>query len=260
MSEAKVLVLDLETAPLTVYSWGLYDQNISLGQVKEDWFILSWAAKWLGKSKVFYMDNRDAKNIKDDKQLVAGLAALLNQADIVVTQNGDAFDFKKLNARAVINKLPPIKPYRSTDILKESRKVFKFTSHKLEYMTDKLNTKYKKLDHSKYPGFKLWSAILAGDKKAWVEMKKYNIHDVLSTEEAYLVMEGWLKTQNLAAYMDGTVMRCRCGSDKLERRGYAYTGTGKYQNYRCLTCGKWPRGTQNLLSPEKRKSLLREPR
>lgn len=259
-NKPRILVWDLETAPIQAYVWGLYDQNVGLNQIKSDWHLLSWAAKWLGDpaSKTMYMDNSKAKDVKDDKDLVNGIANLLNEADAIITQNGDAFDVKKLNARAIINGLPPIKPVRSTDILKEGRKVFKFTSHKLEYVTNMLNKKYKKLKHSKYPGFELWSAILAGDKKAWAEMKKYCIHDVLSTEEAYLNIQGWIKTQNMASYLDSVTMRCQCGSDDLQARGYAHTDKAKFQVYRCNTCGKWPRGTVNLLSADKKKSLLKE--
>ncbi len=256
----RTLILDIETSPITAYTWGLFDQNVGLNQIKTDWVILAWAAKWLGDpaSKTMYMDNRGSKNIQDDKKLVQGLADLLNQADITITQNGDAFDFKKLNARAIINGLSPIKPSQSIDILKESRKVFKFTSHKLEYMADKLNKKYKKLRHEKYPGFELWKAVMAGDMKAWAEMKIYTIHDVLSTEEAYINMQGWIKTKNLAVYMDDNVMRCKCGSDNLESRGYAYKDNGKYKIYNCRECGKWPRSPVNMLSIEKRKSLMKE--
>jgi DNA-directed RNA polymerase subunit RPC12/RpoP len=262
MSKAKILVFDIETSPITAYTWGLFDQNIGLNQIKRDWHLIGWAAKWLGEpaSKTMYMDNSKAADITDDKKLVQGLADLLNQADIVVTQNGEQFDTKKLNARAIINRLPPIKPYKSTDILKEGRKVFKFTSHKLEYMADKLNTKYKKLDHREYPGFELWSAILNGDQRAWAVMKKYCIHDVLATEEAYVKMQGWIKTQNLSAYLGDSVMRCRCGSKRLQKRGYAHTEGGKYQIYQCQDCGKWPRGAQNLLSKEERKGRLRDGR
>ncbi len=260
MSTPRILVFDVETAPITAYTWGLFDQNVGLNQIKTDWHLLSWAAKWYGEpeSKVMYMDNSKAKDITDDKELVEGLSKLLNETDIIITQNGEEFDIKKLNARAVINGLPPIKPCKSTDILKESRKVFKFTSHKLEYMTDQLNTKYKKLKHEKYPGFELWSAILAGDKNAWKEMKTYCVHDVLATEEAYTVIRGWIKTQNLACYIDDAVTRCKCGSDKLEKRGYACTEAGKYQIFRCKECGKWPRSPVNLLSADKKKSLLRD--
>lgn len=256
----KILVWDLETAPITAYTWGLFDQYIGLNQMKSDWYILSWAAHWLGDppSKVMYMDNSKAKNIQDDKALVMGLAKLLNEADIVITQNGEKFDIKKLNARAIINRLPPIKPCKSTDILKEGRKVFKFTSHGLEYVSNNLNDKYKKLKHEEYPGFELWTAILAGDKHAWTVMKKYCIHDVLATEEAYTKIQGWIKTQNMASYIDDAVLRCKCGSDNIMKRGYAHTEAGKYQIYLCKDCGKWPRSSVNLLSTDKKRNSLKD--
>lgn len=259
VSQGKVLVFDLETAPIVSYTWGLFDQNVGLNQIKEDWYILAWAAKWLGDSpdKLIYRDNRNAKDQKNDKVLVVELAALLNEADIIITQNGDAFDVKKLNARAVIHKLPPIKPCKSVDILKEGRKVFKFTSHKLEYVTDILNDKYKKLKHEKYPGFELWKAILAGDKKAWVEMEKYCAYDVLATEESYQKIQGWIKTK--AIHEDDTERpACKCGSHHLVAKGFAYTLVGKYQQYQCRDCRKWMRGSINLLSFEQRRKVLRD--
>lgn len=260
MDKPKILTFDIETAPITAYVWGLFDQTVGLNQIKDDWHLLAWAAKWLGDppSKTMYMDNRNSKNVQDDKKLVAGLSDLLNQADIIITQNGNSFDVKKFNARAILNGLPPVKPVQSTDILKEGRKVFKFTSHKLEYIADKLNKKYKKLKHHEYPGFELWSAVLKGDRKAWDVMKKYTIHDVLSTEEAYTILQGWIKTQNLGAYHEDFKLHCRCGSKNLEARGYARTEAGKYQIYRCRDCGKWPRSPINLLSGELRRTLLRE--
>lgn len=256
----KVLIWDIETAPITAYTWGLYDQNVGLNQIKSDWHLIAWAAKWLGDpaSKTMYMDNRKAKNVQDDKELVRQMANLLNQADIIITQNGDAFDVKKLNARAIINGLPPIKPVKSTDILKEGRKVFKFTSHKLAYLSENINKKYKKLKHEAYPGFELWRAVLAGDMKAWKEMEKYTIHDVLATEESYQLMQGWIKTQSMAAFTDDAVMRCKCGSDKLEKRGFAHSDCGKFQIYHCKVCGKWVRSAVNLLNASKKRSMLRE--
>ena len=259
-SQPKILVFDLETAPITAFTWGLYDQNIGLNQIKHDWHLLAWAAKWYGEpaSKVMYMDNSNAKHIQDDRNLVVGLAKLLNEADIIITQNGEAFDVKKLNARAVIHRLPPIKPCKGTDILKEGRKVFKFTSHKLEYITDVLNDKYKKLKHEKYPGFELWKALLAGDKQAWPVMKKYCIHDVLATEESYQKIQGWIKTQNMACYIDDAIMRCKCGSDSLIKKGFAHTEAGKYQIYNCQACGKWPRSPINVLTSEQKKTRFRD--
>lgn len=260
MSFPKILVFDIETSPIEAYVWSLWDQNVGLNQIKQDWTILSWAAKWYGEpaSKVVYMDNSKAKNVRDDKELVMGLASLLERADIVITQNGDKFDIKKFNARAAIHGLPPIRHYKSTDTLKESRKVFSFTSHKLEYMTEKLNKKYKKLKHEEYPGFDLWKAVLNGDKRAWSVMKKYCIHDVLATEELYKTIQGWIKTQNLACYFDDAKIRCHCGSTNIYKKGFVFIRDGKYQGYKCLDCGKRPHGKLNLLSTEKRNNLLKD--
>ncbi len=252
----KILTLDIETAPIISYTWGLREQNVGLNQIKSDWHLLAWAAKWLGDpvSKVTYMDNSTVRNVQDDKRLVRGLSALLNEADVTVTQNGDAFDVKKLNARAIVNGLPPIKPVRSIDILKEGRKVFKFTSHKLEYITDVLNDNYKKLKHEEYPGFELWSAILKGDKRAWKVMKTYCIHDVLATEEAYKRMAPWIKTGQVLDRADG----CKCGSDRLQARGWAPSFAGKYQRFQCKDCGKWLKGAINSYTADDRKKILRE--
>lgn len=253
----RILTLDIETSPMLVYTWGLFEQNIGLNQIKTDWHILAWAAKWVGSDKVYYMDNRNAKDVTDDKKILEELIKLMNDADIIVTQNGDKFDFKKIRARAVLNGLPPIRPIRSTDIYKEGKKVFGFTSHKLAYITENINRKYKKLDHKNYPGFELWKAVLAGDKRAWKEMETYTKHDVLSTEETYLAIQGWIKTPNTGVYLKDLDPLCNCSNTRLVKKGFAYTDSGKYQVYHCLNCGKWPRSKVNLLSKDKKRGLLK---
>lgn len=260
MYKSRILCFDIETAPITAYTWGLFDQNIGLNQIKDDWYILSWAAKWYGDpaSKVMYMDNSKAKDIRNDRAIVAGLWRILDEADIVITQNGDKFDIKKFNARAIVHGLPPVSPFKSTDTFKESRKVFNFTSHKLEYMSQLLNKKYKKLKHEEYPGFELWKAILGGDKHAWDVMKTYCVHDVLATEELYQVIQGWIKTQNMACFFDDAQIRCRCGSANIYKKGFVFTDAGKFQGYKCKDCGKRPKGRTNLLDAAKKKALLKE--
>ena len=48
----KILCFDIETLPLESYTWGLFDQNVGLNQIKTDWAALSIAAKWLGEDEV----------------------------------------------------------------------------------------------------------------------------------------------------------------------------------------------------------------
>lgn len=260
MSNPKILIFDIETAPIEAYVWGIHDQNISLNQIKEDWSFIAWAAKWLNDpaEKTVYFDNRNKKNPRDDKQLIKKLWKYLDQADIVITQNGESFDIKKFNARAAIHGFGSPSYFRSTDVMKESKNIFGFTSQSLEYTADVLNKKYKKLKHNKYPGMELWKEVLRGNQDAWKEMEKYTIHDVLSTEEKFQKIYAWIKTHNMATYFNDAKLRCICGGQNLYKKGFVYTNVGKFQGYKCKDCGKRPRGRTNLLSKEKKKSLLGE--
>lgn len=256
----KVLIFDIETAPILGHVWGLWENNVALNQIEKDWHVLSWAAKWLGDdpAKVMYADQRNAKNIEDDKALLKGIWKLLDEADIVISQNGISFDSKKLNARFILNGLKPPSPYKHIDTKQIASKVFAFTSNKLEYMSDKLCKKYKKIKHSEFGGFDLWKEVLAGNIKAWKEMEKYNKHDVLATEELYTILAPWHPTVNFNLYTDSDEVKCNCGSSRLAKRGFNHSSAGKFQRYQCLDCGAWSsdKGSKNnLLSKSKRASL-----
>lgn len=257
MKKPKILIVDIETAPILAYLWGLWDQNVSLSQIKSDWHLLAWAAKWLDDppSKVMYMDQRNAKNIEDDKIILKEIWKLLDEADIIITQNGKAFDEKKLNARFILNGFKPPSSFKHVDTKQIASRKFGFTSNKLEYMTEKLNTKYKKLKHKKFPGQELWTECLKGNIEAWKEMEKYNKHDVLSTEELYLKFQPWDNSINYNLYQDTEETVCSCGCDKFHKNGYAYTSLGKFQRYSCSQCGAEVRGRNNLFSKDKVKSL-----
>jgi hypothetical protein len=257
MSKPKVLVVDIETSPIISYTWGLWDQNVALNQIQTDWNVLSVAAKWLGDpaSKVMYKDQRNAKDVHDDTDLLKWIWKLLDEADIVLTQNGNQFDTKKLNARFVLSGMQPPSSYKKIDTLVLAKKYFAFTSNKLEYMSNKLCTKYKKLKTKQFQGFDLWKECLAGNKKAWQEMEQYNKHDVLALEELYTKLQAWDTSLNFDLYDDGEVTTCKCGGKHFQRRGFYYTASGKFQKYRCMACGAETRSKQNLFSKEKKKSL-----
>ena len=257
--QPKILVYDIETAPILGYVWGLWNNDIGLNQIESDWYILSWSAKWLGSDPkdIMYQDQRDAENIENDKELLEGIWKLLDEADIVITQNGKKFDQKKLNARFIINDMQPPSSYRHIDTRQIARKTFGFTSAKLEYMTDKLCVKYKKLKHAKFAGFSLWTECLKGNEEAWNEMEIYNKHDVLSLEELYGKMAPWDNTINFGAYTDSEIHVCKCGSVEFKKSGFHHTNAGRYQKYKCKACGHETRDLENLLPKATRKSLKR---
>lgn len=258
-TEPKVLIYDIETAPILAYVWGLWENNVGLNQIQSDWYVLSWSAKWLGSpaDEVMYMDGRNSENIEDDFEILSGIWKLLDEADIVVTQNGKKFDEKKLNARFILHGFEPPSTYRHVDTHQIAKSKFGFTSNRLAYMTDKLCTKYKKLDHAKFSGFELWKQCLSGNIEAWKEMELYNKYDVLSLEELYLKMRPWDKSINYQVYNTEDVLTCSCGSTNIRKNGFYYTNTSKFQKYRCMGCGTNTRGGTNLLHNTKKANLKR---
>lgn len=257
--QARILILDIETAPILGYVWSLWKQNVGLNQIARDWHILSFAAKWLGEDRVIYEDQRNEKDITNDKALMGKLWKLLDEADIVVAHNGKKFDIRKINARMLLNGYKPYSPIKVVDTLEISKVNFAFTSNRLEYVADKVNKKYRKKKHEKYPGFELWLAVLRGEKPAWDSMREYNEYDVLSLEETYLELRPWDRRHpNVDVYDDEHEGHACpvCGSYHVEKRGFARTNSGKYQRFQCQACGAWSRSRYTENTNAKRKATL----
>lgn len=256
-NKPKILLLDIESSPIISYVWGLHDQNVAINQIKTDWHLLSWSAKWAGDpaSKIMYMDQRNEKNIEDDSKLLKGIWKLLDDCDVVIGQNSKRFDIKKLNARFILNGMQKPSSFKHIDTVQLARKHFGFTSNKLEYLSNNLCKKYVKQKHKKFAGFELWRECLKGNKQAWKEMEHYNKYDVLALEELYNKLLPWDNSLNPNLYTEGITNICSCGSKKIQKNGFAYTDSGKFQRYKCADCGAESRSRVNLLSKEKRKSL-----
>lgn len=247
----RICTLDIETAPLEVYAWGLWDQNLGLEMIGKEWSILSYCVKWLDEDEPIYRDVSGQKELRNDRALLADLHKILDEADIVIAQNGVSFDLKKINARLLEHGFKPYKPVRVIDTMVVAKKHFGFTSNKLAWMSQHL-TDTKKDKHHEFPGFELWSECLKGNKRAWAEMRKYNVIDVLATEELYLRMRPWIEGHpNVANYTTKDYSCCpKCGSDNVQSRGYARTQSGVYPRYQCQECGGWSRGRKSINTKE----------
>lgn len=255
VTPVKVLILDIETAPLVGYVWSLWDQNVALNQIVHDWSILSWSAKWLGSDKVIYMDTRNEKDPRNDKKILQGIWNLMDEADVILGQNSKSFDVKKLNTRFILNGMKPPSSFRQIDTMRLAKKHFSFTSNKLEYLTKKLCVENKKSSHKKFGGFELWKECLAGNLEAWKEMEMYNITDILSTEELYHKLKSWDSSINFNVYHDAFHSQCSCGSTDYKKHGFVYSNAGKFRRNICVKCGAESVDKENLLIKEKRKSL-----
>lgn len=248
----KILFIDIETKPILGHVWRLFDQNVGLNQIQEDWSILSFCAKWKGSEDIIYRDLEGQADFEDDSTLLQALWDLLNEADFVVGQNSKRFDVKKINARLVMNGYPKPSTFRQIDTLEVAKRQFGFTSNKLEYMTDKLCVTHKKLLHKNFPGHVLWAECMKGNPLAWAEMKEYNINDVLCLEELYDIFSSWDdKLPNFDVYVNELL-----DMTAWEHDGFHYSNMGKYKRYRNKVTGVQRRSRVNELSKEKRQQLL----
>jgi hypothetical protein len=251
----KILLLDIETIPMEVLVWGLYKQRISPQQIVKDWSILCWCAKWLGDEEIFggHITGKDAIN-RDDRAVLPSLHAAMNDADIIIAHNAQAFDIPKIYGRFLINQFPPITPFKVVDTLLVARKHFSLSSNTLDEVARVTGCQRK--IHTDYD---LWyNSAVHGDEEAINNLFQYCKQDIVVLEEVYLKLRPWIKSHpNLNLYTDTVGAVCsNCGSDDLEWKGFYYTTVGKYQSYTCNSCGAIGRSRKTELEKEKLQSLV----
>lgn len=257
MTGPKIGVIDIETTPIEARVWQLYDVNISIPQIVKEWSIMSFVFKELGSPKVEYLDTSKMADPRDDYELCGRLWEIIHEYDFLVAQNGKRFDLRKIKARLIMHGFPPPSPVKVLDTMLMARQVAAFTSNKLEWLSAHL-AETKKDSHKEFPGFEMWNECLAGNPKAWRALKKYNIPDVISTEELYVKIRPWVKGHgNLSVYTDGMESSCPvCLSTDVTQDGFEYTQVGKYVRFVCGGCGAWSRGRRMVNTPDKRRIIL----
>lgn len=228
----RTLVIDIETSPNVADVWGLFNQNVSLSQLRESTRVIAFAAKWVGERKTTFMSDYTDGH----EAMVQHAWELLSEADAVVHYNGRSFDIPHLQREFLLAGLAPPAPFQQIDLLHCVKKQFRFTSNKLDHVAQQLGLGAK----TKHEGHTLWVRCMAGEAKAWAIMRKYNIQDVLLTEKLYELLKPWILHHPNASLYEGEGCPA-CGGSELERRGYAYTSVSRFQRYRCKGCGRWSR-------------------
>ena len=247
----KVLIFDIENTPLISYTWGMWETDVI--EVKENWYILCFAYKWLGEKDVHIVAMPDFKLYKKDKQndyeVVKKLHELFEQASMIIAHNGDQFDIKKANARFIFHGFEPPTPYKTIDTLKIARRYFKFDSNKLDYLGQYLKLG-RKLPHT---GKHLWFGCMEGDMKSWKIMKDYNKMDVILLDKVYRKLRGWKKGTPYMNLIVGKPENCpNCGGEHMHSHGLDWDGLSVYHRYKCLNCGA---NIRALPTPEEREHL-----
>lgn len=244
-SGPRVLALDLETSPNVAHVWGLWNQNISIKQLLESTEVICFGARWLGDETV------EIRSVFKDgkKKMLERIRDLMDEADAIMGWNTKGFDVKHLNREFIENGILPPSPHIDLDLMLKSKAAFRFPSNKLDYFAQKMGLG-KKVQHE---GHELWIKCMAGDEDAWDRMYEYQKQDVDLLIKVHDVLQPWIKNYPNHGLFRGLDFCCpNCGSENLLKRGFAYTGAGKYQRYVCNDCGKWTRDAKRLSTTKAR--------
>jgi hypothetical protein len=241
----KELVLDIETSPNIGDIWGLFNQNVSLSQLRESTRMICFAAKWRGEDEVMFWSEFH----HGPEEMVAAAYSLLDEADVAVHFNGTSFDIKHMKREILLGIGVPPSPFQEVDLLRVVKSNFRFASNKLDHVASQLGLGHKQ----SHEGHSLWVKCMAGDTQAWSNMRAYNKQDVILTEQLYDKLAPWISSPPNRNLYDATEGNCpACGSEALQRRGFTYTAVSKFQRFRCMDCGSWSKSGKSEARTELR--------
>lgn len=236
---AKVLIYDIETAPNLGYIWAKWQQNVL--KFEREWFMLSFAYKWLGEKTTHVVALPDFDGYDEDRfndyNVVAALWDLFDEADITITHNGKNFDKGKAYARMIYHGMMPPNPTKEIDTCQVARRQFAFSGNSLKDLARFLGIANK----GESGGLDTWFDCMDGDEAAWARMKKYNKQDVVVTEQLYLKLRPWIKSHPNMSLYEKNIRPEQCPrclvAGCLQGRGWQYSNVTKKHKYQCMNCG-----------------------
>ena len=234
ISKPRILMLDIETTPDKVYTWGIWNVNIGINQIIEPGGLLCFAAKWYGQDDImFYSEWKDGTD-----QMVLEAWKLLDECDVVVHYYGSRFDIPHLNSSFLKQGFPPPAPFKQIDLKLAVGKQFRFSSTKLQFVSQVLGLEGKE----EHEGFPLWDKVMNGVGKIKIDaqqrMRSYNERDVFLLEEVYEALLPWIPNHpHRHLYQeDSGCPTCGAEASLMKNAGYAYTKLSKYKQVQCDSC------------------------
>lgn len=239
MNKPKILYYDLETSLQLATIFGLaHNDYIQPDALVSERYIICAAWQWDHKDTietVSVLDDpkRYKKDPYDDYYVVKTILKVMSEADIIVAHNGDNFDKRYVNTRALYHNFDPLPPIQSIDTLKVAKNQFMFNSNKLDYIG-----KYLKVGEKVKTSPGLWMRVLNGEKAAVEEMVEYNKHDVTLLKDVFYKLRPYMNNfPNIELF--GGEGCPRCGSEKVQSRGSHRAISRVYQRFHCQSCGGW---------------------
>lgn len=245
----KMAAFDIETAPGIYYSFSVYDTSISSDKVIEYPRIIAFSAQWKDSKKVvFFSEYHNGR-----EAMLDALWELFNEADVLVSYNGDKFDIPWVEGELLEAGYSPPSPSMKIDLYKVIKRVTRWPHKNLNTAAARLLGD-QKIAH---PGFSLWRDCLMGDdeakRKAWALMKRYAIKDTKLLWPLFEKLKGRIKMPHPVT--DNPTACHNCGSERLQRRGVRRTLYSTYPRYQCQDCGAWFRGISRHSSTDIRAAL-----
>lgn len=234
MTDSKILHLDIEWAPATIYIFDPWNVHVSPEHIIDDGGLLCFCAHWEGSKEYMFYSKWD-----DGLEAMAKAALdLLGAADAVITYNGDKYDLPKLRGSMIMSGLTPPPPPTSIDLIKTVKRLG-LLMNRLAYIGPLLGVGSKK----KHEGFGLWRSVLEGDAGAQARMRRYCIQDVRLLVHLYNKILPFI--DNHPHLGDNKGACGACGSGHVQFRGFRRTKYFKVQRLQCQDCGAWSTGTRH---------------
>jgi hypothetical protein len=230
----KRLFLDIETSPNTCFSWRVgYKINLDYKNIIKERRIICICWKWEHEKTVKFVKwDKDQSN----KEMMKIIIPVLDEADEIITHNGEAFDLCWIRTMALLYGMVTNPYYKIIDTCLFARKKLYFNSNKLDYLARFLGIGCKIKTE-----FELWTKVVYGDKKALDRMIKYCKMDVLLLEKVYQRLSTCMPAHSHAGVLTGgEKWSCPyCSSARVHCNCTRTTATGiKKHQMQCRKCGK----------------------
>ena len=246
-NKVRITTLDIETHPGKVLMYGTTYEPVIVKQLEfESILSISYKendnpTKYIGLNTIKGYKRGD----KNDKNLLIEISKVLRHADVLVGQNIDDFDIKKIKERLMFHRLPALPEITVIDIKKLHKQVSKLPNNKLDTISQ-FHGHGGKLSHE---GVGLFIRCGEGDEKAWKLNEKYNKRDVDLTYKDFLDVLPYVKLPRIYNRMNGITINCsnpNCLSKNVTRDKIIKVIGGWRIQYVCSDCGKYTTDTNTL--------------
>lgn len=239
MSKPRILALDIETSYNVVETFDLMDAGrISPERIVVPSRVLMVGTQWLGEKRARVHDES-----RGHVAMLRAVRAEMNEADAILTYNGDSFDLPRLAGEFETHGIAAPRPAASIDLYKVVRGL-RLASGKLGYAAPALGVGEKLTNE----GAALWRAVAAKDPPAGRRMARYCRRDVELLGPLYLRLRPRIKNHPVLADAGCTA----CGSDRLQSRGIRRTKAARIERLQCADCGTWLDGSRTRTSAQHR--------